>query len=81
METIVVPISSLTLDPTNARKHSDLNLRAIASSLQRFGQRKPIVVQGNIVLAGNGTLEAAKSIGPYRDWETDRKSTRLNSSH
>ena len=20
-------------------------------------------------------------IGPYRDWETDRKSTRLNSSH
>lgn len=63
METIVVPISSLTLDPTNARKHSDLNLKAIASSLERFGQRKPIVVQGNIVLAGNGTLEAAKSIG------------------
>ena len=26
-------------------------------------------------------LEANKTIGIYRDWETDRKSTRLNSSH
>lgn len=63
MDTMTVPISSLTLDPTNARKHSDVNLRAIANSLRRFGQRKPIVVQGSTVLAGNGTLEAARSLG------------------
>lgn len=63
MDTLTVPISSLTLDPSNARKHSEVNLRAIANSLRRFGQRKPIVVQGSTVLAGNGTLEAAKSIG------------------
>jgi ParB-like chromosome segregation protein Spo0J len=63
MDTTIVSISSLTLDPTNARKHSEGNIRAIASSLRRFGQRKPIVVQGSKVLAGNGTLEAAKSIG------------------
>lgn len=63
MDTTVVPIASLTLDPTNARKHSEQNLRAIANSLRRFGQRKPIVVQGTKVLAGNGTLEAAKSLG------------------
>ena len=27
------------------------------------------------------TNENIKTIGAYRDWETDRKSTRLNSSH
>ena len=63
METQTVPISSLDLDPTNARKHSDKNLKAIAASLEKFGQRKPIVVRNKRVLAGNGTLEAAKQLG------------------
>jgi ParB-like chromosome segregation protein Spo0J len=59
-----VKINSLTLDPSNARKHNDLNLKAIANSLEKFGQRKPIVVTPNsIVVAGNGTLEAAKFLG------------------
>ena len=58
-----VPIAELSLDPKNARKHSDKNLKAIAASLQRFGQRKPIVVHRGIVIAGNGTVEAAKSLG------------------
>lgn len=56
-------ISELKTDPNNARKHSAKNLEAIASSLEKFGQRKPIVVHNGIVIAGNGTLEAAKSIG------------------
>lgn len=63
MDTLTVPILSLTLDPTNARKHSERNIQAIAASLQRFGQRKPIVVQGTRVLAGNGTLVAAAQLG------------------
>ena len=29
----------------------------------------------------NITEEDQNKYGPYRDWETDRKSTRLNSSH
>ena len=58
-----VPIAELSLDPKNARKHSDKNLKAIAASLQRFGQRKPIVVHRGIVIAGNGTVQAAKSLG------------------
>ena len=29
----------------------------------------------------NQTLPTFDMYGPYRDWETDRKSTRLNSSH
>jgi len=53
----------LTLDPNNARKHSEKNLKAIAASLEKFGQRKPIVVHRGVVIAGNGTVEAAKSLG------------------
>lgn len=59
-----VDINSLILDPSNARKHSKKNLEAIKGSLVRFGQQKPIVVsKDNIVIAGNGTLEAARSLG------------------
>jgi ParB-like chromosome segregation protein Spo0J len=48
----------------NARKHSDENLSAIASSLKEFGQRKPIVITfDNVIVAGNGTVEAAKFLG------------------
>ena len=62
IETIAV--EGLTFDPTNARKHDDKNLKAIAGSLDLFGQRKPIVVtEAGVVVAGNGTLEAAKSLG------------------
>jgi len=56
-------IADLVSDPNNARKHDDKNLEAIKGSLTQFGQRKPIVVQGNVVIAGNGTLEAAKQLG------------------
>ena len=64
LRVVKVKINSLKLDPDNARKHSDKNIDAIAGSLKRFGQRKPIVVTGaNIVIAGNGTLEAAKKLG------------------
>jgi len=61
---VKVNIDSLRLDPDNARKHSDKNIDSIIGSLKRFGQRKPIVVTGaNIVIAGNGTLQAAKKLG------------------
>lgn len=59
-----VKINALTPDPNNARKHDAKNLDAITGSLKLFGQRKPIVVTpDNIVVAGNGTLEAAKQLG------------------
>ena len=54
------PISSLIPDPSNVRKHSKKNLDAIKGSLAKFGQQKPIVIsKDNVVIAGNGTLEAA----------------------
>jgi len=59
----VVDLSTLKFDKRNARKHSAKNIDAIAKSLQEFGQRRPLVVRKNVVLAGNGTLEAAKTLG------------------
>ena len=57
-------VNSLTPDPQNARKHDQRNLDAIKASLEKFGQRKPIVITpAGVVLAGNGTLEAAKALG------------------
>jgi DNA modification methylase len=54
----------LLLDPENARKHSQKNLDAIKASLTKFGQRKPIVINSKgVILAGNGTVEAARSLG------------------
>ena len=62
-----VPIATLRPDPANARQHPVRNLEAIAASLQRFGQQKPIVVaRDGTVIAGNGTLGAARRLG----WET-----------
>lgn len=59
-----VPVSELSPDPSNARKHDEKNLKAIKGSLKKFGQQKPIVVnKKNVVIAGNGTLEAAIALG------------------
>ena len=74
-----ISIAKLSLDPKNARKHSQRNLDAIAASLLKFGQRKPLVVHRGVVLAGNGTLEAARSLGWTEievaevpdDWDND----------
>jgi len=66
-----VKIDSLDADPENARKHSKRNIDAIAVSLEQFGQRRPLVVWDNIIIAGNGTVEAAKSIG-WTDIEITR---------
>jgi 16S rRNA G966 N2-methylase RsmD len=76
-----VPVEKLTFDPSNARKHSDANLSAIAQSLKEFGQRKPIVVNSeNVIVAGNGTVEAARLLGLTdvdvvrvpKDWSADQ---------
>ncbi len=57
-------IASLREDPQNARKHDKRNLDAIAKSLSEFGQRKPVVALADgTVIAGNGTLAAARSLG------------------
>lgn len=59
-----IKIELLVPDPKNARQHDETNLKAIEGSLNKFGQRKPIVIsQSNVIVAGNGTVEAAKRLG------------------
>jgi len=62
---MLVPIDSVHHDPSNARRHPDRNIESIVASINRFGQRFPIVVQrdGMIVRAGNGRLDAMKKLG------------------
>lgn len=67
MQIETLAITELTLDPQNARQHDSKNLKAIEGSLTQFGQRKPIVItEANVIVAGNGTVTAAKNLG----WET-----------
>lgn len=64
MYATTVPIDRLMHDPSNARTHNKANIAAIKGSLAKFGQQKPIVVtKDNIVIAGNGTLQAARELG------------------
>lgn len=66
-----VKCDSLKFDPANARQHSDRNIETIQKSLTQFGQRKPIVVWKDTVIAGNGTLRAAMALG-WADVEITR---------
>ena len=64
LKVVVLPIGSITLDPDNAVTHDARNIEDIAASLQRFGQRTPVVLrQDGVVIKGNGTVLAARSLG------------------
>jgi len=65
LQHLLHPIADLHPDPANARVHNQKNLDAIKSSLAQFGQVKPIVArkETNVVIAGNGTMEAAVELG------------------
>ena len=64
MQTQRVKIETLTLDPANVRRHPAKNLDSIKASLTRFGQQRPVLVNANgIIIAGNGTVMAAKALG------------------
>jgi DNA modification methylase len=58
---------TLKLDPKNANTHPTKSIDAIKLSYARFGQQKPIVVDGDMVVRdGNGQLISAISLG----WKT-----------
>lgn len=61
---LTVELAGLSQDPANARLHSRKNLDAIKGSLAKYGQQKPIVVgPDGVVVAGNGTVIAARELG------------------
>lgn len=59
---LAFPVDDLQLLPGNPRRG---DVDAVARSLEQFGQRKPIVARRSdrSVLAGNHTLQAARSLG------------------
>lgn len=64
LRALLVPLGDLHPDLANVRLHPERNLSAIAASLARFGQQKATVHDaGGVMRAGNGTLEAARSLG------------------
>lgn len=61
---LAVPIATLSADPANLRRHTERGHAATQASLQRFGQRKPIIVDAaGVTIAGAGVLEAARALG------------------
>jgi hypothetical protein len=65
LQPLAIDIDLLDLLPGNPRRG---DVAAIATSLERFGQLKPIVIRPNddgrfTILAGNHTTEAAKMLG------------------
>lgn len=65
LEPFLTPITELSLDPANERKHGERDLEGIKGSLTAFGQQTPIVFepQTKQILKGNGTYMAARELG------------------
>lgn len=64
LQPLARPIEVLKEDPRNARRHDQRSVDAIAESLTLHGQQKPVVaLKDGTVIAGNGTLQAARSLG------------------
>jgi len=57
-------IADLQPDPKNARAHNPRNVGMIADALHEVGAARSIVIdEDNVILAGNGTIEAAGQAG------------------
>ena len=57
-------ISDLRSDHKNARKRTDRSATLIEESLKRYGAARSVVIdEDNRILAGNGTVDAAKRAG------------------
>jgi len=57
-------IADLVPDPANSRKHNPRNIGSIVNSLHNVGAARSIVIdEDNVILAGNGLVEAAGEAG------------------
>jgi hypothetical protein len=62
--TEIVEAASLTPHPRNYNGHPDDQIAHLAESLKEHGfYRNVVVARGNVILAGHGVVQAAKSIG------------------
>lgn len=67
LEHRLVDLAALIPHPRNYKKHPPKQIAKLKASLQRFGQRKDIVVQPgplkSLIVAGHGTVMAAQELG------------------
>ena len=68
MEPVTAPtvtsLEALTQDPKNARRRTQRSTGMLERSLQEFGAARSLVIDENgVILAGNGTAEAAAAVG------------------
>ncbi len=58
------PIDLIKSNPRNTRTHSKKQIRQIAASIRELGFAAPVLIdEHNILIAGHGRLEAARSLG------------------
>jgi len=59
-----LPRTALKKNPRNARTHSKLQIKQIATSMKTFGVTNPILIDDrNMIVAGHGRWEAAADLG------------------
>jgi hypothetical protein len=64
-----VPLSALKTPKKNTRIHPEKQINEIRRSLKKWGQYKNIVIdENNLVLAGNGLVEAMHAEGMKKAW-------------
>lgn len=61
----VVPISVPKPDPKNPRVHDNRNIAVIRTSLKRYGQVEPILLDADtdVIVSGHGRLQCMKELG------------------
>jgi len=61
----MIAVTQLTPYSNNSKIHTKSQIKHIANSIKDFGFNDPLAVVGenNVVLEGNGRIEAAKSLG------------------
>ena len=64
VEVVIKKLADLKHVPGNTRLHSEEQISEYVRSIKMFGQLRPMVIdENNIVLAGNGLLEALRKMG------------------
>jgi len=59
-----VPLDRIKPNPRNARTHSKKQIRQIAASIRKLGFAAPVLLdEHDVLIAGHGRVEAAKSLG------------------
>ena len=67
MEIISLPLAELQPYAKNAKKHSERQINNVALSIQKFGWKQPIVIDGNkVIIIGHCRYEAARKLGLER---------------